>query len=62
MRTRDIRTRLKKLEARLPPRPTKEDNVIGFLRWLRILAIGYYLGNPQPNEAPGLGLRPGTEI
>ena len=25
--------------------------MIGFLHWLRILAIGYYLGNSQPNEA-----------
>jgi hypothetical protein len=50
MRTRHIRARLKKLEARLPRRPAEQDRKIAFLCWLLILATAYYLGDPQPNE------------
>jgi hypothetical protein len=52
MKMRNIHARLKKLEARIPPPPpTAEDKVFDLFRRLRILAVGYYLGNPQPNEA-----------
>jgi hypothetical protein len=51
MSTRRVQARVKKLEVALPPRPAKEDKLIGFLRKLRLLAIAYYLGDPQPNEA-----------
>jgi hypothetical protein len=51
MSTRRVQARVKKLEVALPPRPAKEDKLIGFLRKLRVLAIAYYLGDPQPNEA-----------
>jgi DNA-directed RNA polymerase specialized sigma24 family protein len=51
MSARRIRERVKKLEVALPSPPAKEDKLIGFLRNLRILAVAYYLGDPQPNEA-----------
>jgi hypothetical protein len=51
MSTRRIQDRLKKLEAALPPRPTKQDKVAAFFGKLRGLAIAYYLGDPQLNEA-----------
>ena len=51
MKMRSIQARLKKLEARIPPPPSaKELNLIRFDLYLQILAAGYYLGNPQPNE------------
>jgi hypothetical protein len=51
MSTRRIRERIKKLEVALPSPPAKEDKLISFLRMVRVLAIAYYLGDPQPNEA-----------
>jgi hypothetical protein len=51
MKTRQLQARLKKLEARLPPPPpTKEEKLMQFYGYLQYLAIGYYLGNPQPYD------------
>ena len=53
MRIRSIHARLKKLEARVPPPPpTKEQKLSVFYLYLRLLAVGYYLGNPQPDDMP----------
>lgn len=68
MRTRHLQARLKKLEARLPRRSAEQDRKIAFLGWLLILAIGYYLGDPQPNEpinrayARALGIEEGGSL
>jgi hypothetical protein len=51
MTMRSIQARLKQLEARIPPPPSaKELKLMRFYIYLQILAVGYYLGNPQPNE------------
>jgi hypothetical protein len=51
MSTHQIQTRLRKLEARIQSRPLKPNNLISFLRWLWIISLMYYLGQPEPDEA-----------
>ena len=48
--SRRLLDRLRKLEAALAPHRSKKDEVISFFRWLSLLAIAYYLGDPQPDE------------
>ena len=49
--THEIKKRLQKLEKQIPQRPTAETKINGVLRFL-VLAVAYYLGDPQPDEAP----------
>jgi hypothetical protein len=50
--TRNIQARLKRLEARVPPRLTNLDNATRYLYRVRAFAISYYLGDPQTDEPP----------
>jgi hypothetical protein len=50
--TRHIQARLKRLEARIPPRLTNFDKTTTDLHLLRAFAISYYLGDPQTGEPP----------
>ena len=52
MRTRNIQARLKRLESRVPTRPTNLDNAMRYLYCIRMLAISYHLGDPQTDEPP----------
>ena len=52
MTTRHIQARLKRLEARIPPRLTNFDKTTTDLHLLRAFAISYYLGDPQTGEPP----------
>ena len=52
MTTRNIQARLKRLEARVPPRLTNLDNATRYLYRVRAFAISYYLGDPQTDEPP----------
>jgi hypothetical protein len=51
--TRDIRSRLEKLESRVPRQPTEQqDEQIARLHDFLRLAVAYYLGDPAPDGGP----------
>jgi hypothetical protein len=49
---RELDKRLRKLESRVPRRPTENETIRRSLELLLVSAIGYYLGDPNPREAP----------
>jgi hypothetical protein len=52
---RDLDKRLRKLESRLPPEESEEEKIKSALFLFLADAIGYYLGDPKPNEPPVAG-------
>jgi hypothetical protein len=52
---RDLEKRLRKLESRLPPEESEEEKIERALFLFLMDAIGYYLGDPKPNEPPVAG-------
>jgi hypothetical protein len=52
---RDLDKRLRKLESRLPPERSEEEKNKSALFLFLTAAIGYYLGDPKPNEPPVAG-------
>jgi hypothetical protein len=52
---RDLDKRLRKLESRLPPEQSEEEEFKGALFLFQVAAIGYYLGDLKPNEPPMAG-------
>jgi hypothetical protein len=50
MRTHQIQSRLRKLEARTRSWPTREDKLRRFLGCVWVVSIAYYLDEPQPDE------------
>lgn len=49
---RDLQKRLARLERNRPPRQTEEEESANRLFGFMVTAIGYYLGDPTPKEAP----------
>ena len=49
---RELQKRLRKLESRRPREQTKDEGIRRSLESLLVHAIGYYLGDPNPREAP----------
>ena len=49
---RELQKRLRKLESRRPRRETEDKRIRQSLDSLIVRAIGYYLGDPRPSEAP----------
>ena len=45
-----IQARLRKLEARIRSRPTREDKLKSFLGCLWLISAAYYLGQPESDE------------
>ena len=50
--TRNILTRLKKLELQRPRQLTEQERVGRQFSHFLMVAVAYHLGNPSPDEAP----------
>jgi hypothetical protein len=49
---RDLDKRLRKLESRLPPERSEEEEFKSEFQSLLMYAVGYYFGDPKPDEPP----------